>query len=240
MAVSWETARLDAGLLWICVPDREIGAVAERIAAQRIDLRGQVVVHSSGALTADVLEPTKTAGAGVGGIAPVFSFPTRKSVDLRDLMFVIESDERLSRKLAGLVRKLGGEPLRITPEKKVLYHTAATMASPLLVSALQAAVATAGLAGLGRREAQAVVRVLAETTLRNVFAQGEARSFSGAFARGDAETVELHLRALLEHPTLYRTYLALARNAVESLPIRNGLELERLLDSSGCERRVRN
>src|SRR5277367_3644172 len=37
-AVSWETAKLDAEVLWICVPDGEIAAVAERIAGRRADL----------------------------------------------------------------------------------------------------------------------------------------------------------------------------------------------------------
>jgi predicted short-subunit dehydrogenase-like oxidoreductase (DUF2520 family) len=238
--VALDEAKYDAETLWICVPDGEIAAVAEWIASQRGDLRGQVVVHSSGALTLAALEAVRLAGAGVGGIAPVFSFPTCDPVALRGVLFAVESGPGPARKLAGLVRKLGGKPLRISSESKVLYHAAATMASPLLVSALQAAVATAGLAGLTRRDAEAVVSVLAGTTMRNFFAQGEARSFSGAFARGDAATVELHLRALLEHPTLHRTYLALARNAVESLPVRNGLELGRVLDAADGERRVRN
>ncbi len=243
-AVSWESAKLDAEVLWICVPDAEIAGVAERIAARRgdlgVDLRGQVVLHSSGALTVDVLEAARLAGAGVGGIAPVFSFPTRTPIDLREVMFVVEAGAGQARRLATLVRRLGGKPLRISSKSKVLYHAAATMASPLLVSALQAAVSTAGLAGLAQSEAEAVVRVLAETSLRNFFSHGGERSFSGPFARGDSGTVELHLRALLEHPTLYRTYLALARNAVESLPVRNRVELERVLDSAATKRSVRN
>jgi predicted short-subunit dehydrogenase-like oxidoreductase (DUF2520 family) len=239
-AVSWETARLDAEVLWICVPDGAIAEVATRIAVRRGDLRGQTVVHSSGALTIAALDAARLAGAGVAGIAPVFSFPTRKAVPLEGVLFVLEAGPEELRKLTGLVRKLGGKPLRISSESKVLYHAAATMASPLLVSALQAAVTTAGLAGLSLREANAVVRVLAETSMRNFFSQGGERSFSGPFARGDARTVELHLRALLEHPTLYRTYLALARNAVESLPVRNRAELDRVLQSAGTKRRVRN
>jgi predicted short-subunit dehydrogenase-like oxidoreductase (DUF2520 family) len=239
-AVSWESAKFDAEVLWICVADGEIAGVAEQISARRGDLRGQVVVHSSGALTIDALDSARLAGAGVGGIAPVFSFPTRTPVDLQDVMFAVEAGPGVARRLVALVRKLGGKPLRISSENKVLYHAAAAMASPLLVSALQAAVSTARLAGVGSREAEAVVKVLAETTVRNFFSEGAVRSFSGPFARGDAGTVELHLRALLEHPSVYSTYLALARNAVESLPVRNRLDLERVLDSSASKRRVRN
>ena len=147
VVVRRENAVLDAEVLWICVPDGEIAGVAEWIAARRGDLRGQLVVHSSGALTVDVLQAVRLAGAGVGGVAPVFSFPTRAPVELRGVMFVVEPGPGQARKLAALVRQLGGKPLRIASESKVLYHAAATMASPLLVSALQAAVATGGWRG---------------------------------------------------------------------------------------------
>jgi predicted short-subunit dehydrogenase-like oxidoreductase (DUF2520 family) len=225
-----DEARLDAEVIWICVPDREIAGVAEQIAARRDNLRRQTVVHSSGALTVEVLEAAKRAGAAVGGIAPIFSFPTRKPVELDGVMFAVEADsERVRRKLNSLVRSLGGRPLQIDSGKKVLYHAAATMASPLMVSAVDAAVETARLAGLGRGDAEAVVGVLAMATLRNYFEKGSERSFSGAFARGDAGTVELHLRALLAHPTLHAIYLELARHAVGSLAVRNRVELKRVL-----------
>jgi predicted short-subunit dehydrogenase-like oxidoreductase (DUF2520 family) len=238
---SFRKAAFDAEVLWICVPDGEIAEAAAAIAARRGGLRGQVVLHSSGALTITVLESVKRAGALVGGVAPVFSFATREPVALAGLLFAVESAVGLSRKLAAIVRKLGGRPFGISAEKKVLYHAAATMASPLLVSALDGAVRTAGLAGLSAEDAKAVVEVLAEVTLRNYFEKGSERSFSGAFARGDVGTVELHLRELLAHPTLSDVYRALAANAVESLPVRNALEFRRILgDSMVGKERVRN
>jgi predicted short-subunit dehydrogenase-like oxidoreductase (DUF2520 family) len=156
------------------------------------------------------------------------------------MMFVVESPAGRGRKPAALVRKLGGRPIEISSDSKVLYHAAATMASPLLVSALQAAVETAELAGLSGADAEAVVEVLATATLGNFFEKGAGRSFSGAFARGDTGTVELHLQGLLGHPTLSDVYLALARNALRSLPVKNALELRRVLDSFGSKRRVRD
>jgi len=226
-------AALDADLLWLCVPDREIAPVAERLSALRPDLRGQTVVHSSGAMTAKVLDSAKRAGAAVGAIAPVCSFPTRDPVCLSGVNFVVEAASERSRKtLSALVEKLGGAPLRVDSAKKALYHAAATMAAPLLVSAAHAAVQTARLSGLGTAEAEAVVRALAFGSLRNYFEKGSEKSFSGAFARGDTETVELHLRALLPHPNLREVYLELARHAVSSLAVKNRAELERLLSRS--------
>jgi predicted short-subunit dehydrogenase-like oxidoreductase (DUF2520 family) len=238
------SAALDAEVLWICVPDGEIASVAGQIVRRRPKMKGQVVLHSSGALTVETLAVARLAGAKTGGVAPIFSFPTREPVVFAGTLFAVElaadAGPGLWRRLAALVRRLGGRPLRIASAQKVLYHAAATMASPLLVSALHAAVATARKAGLGQEEAEGVVGALATATVRNYFEKGSARSFSGAFARGDAGTVELHLRALVAHPMLHGLYRQLARHAVDALPVKNGLELGRVLDLAGRKRRVRD
>jgi len=51
-------SKLDAQVLWLCVPDAAIATTAEWLAAQRGDLSGQIVVHSSGALDRGVLAAT--------------------------------------------------------------------------------------------------------------------------------------------------------------------------------------
>ncbi|AXC09750.1 Ketopantoate reductase PanG [Acidisarcina polymorpha] len=228
-AVDWEEAQLDAEVLWICVPDREIAGVAQQIAERRADLRRQTVLHSSGALTVKELTVVKQRGAAVAAIAPIFSFPTREPVGLENVLFAVESSPPLSRKLAALVRRLGGRPIHVHSSKKALYHAAATMASPLLVSAIDGAVSMAGMAGLTKADAEAVVQTLAMATLRNYFERGRTASFSGAFARGDVGTVKLHLRGLLAHPNLYTLYQALAQNAIATLPVKNRSDLEKAM-----------
>ncbi len=227
--VRLEDAKLDARVLWICVRDGEIGDVAEQIAAQRESLEGQIVVHSSGALSATVLEAAKRAGAQVGSIAPVMSFPTRAPVALNGVMFAIEAEKNIRTILELLVRTLGGDPFFIEAEKKPLYHAAATMASPLLLAELAAAVAAARSAGLPEKLAAKWVGALAQTTLKNFMARGAEKSFSGPFARGDVSTIRLHLQVLGEHPMLKEIYGRLARYAVEELPVQNREELSALL-----------
>jgi predicted short-subunit dehydrogenase-like oxidoreductase (DUF2520 family) len=166
----WRRARLDARVIWICVPDAAIAEVAGKIArrGQRLrgehGLRGQIVLHSSGALSAEVLECARRAGAKIASVHPVMSFPTRRVVPLAGVMFGVEARE---------------------------------------------ATATAW------------VRGLAEATVANVFARGAGASFSGPFARGDAETIHLHLQALAEHPILADVYRSLARHAVAVLTVKN-------------------
>ncbi|MGB7191109.1 MAG: DUF2520 domain-containing protein [Acidobacteriaceae bacterium] len=232
-------ARLEARLIWICVPDAAIAEVAGKIAvrARRLRgedaMRGQLVVHSSGALSADVLEPVRIAGARIAAVHPVMSFPTRRIVPLAGVMFGVEAREAgMRRELFALARRLGGVPFAVKSEGKALYHAAGVMASPLLVSALTAAIETASLAGLDEKTAQAWVRALAEATVANVFAHGPRASFSGPFARGDAETIHLHLQALREHPTLADVYRSLARHAIAALPVKSPRTLLKAMEKS--------
>lgn len=227
----WRRAKLDARVLWLCVPDAAIEGVAEKVVARRgQNLREQIVVHSSGALPAAVLERARSAGARIAAAHPVMTFPTREVVLLAGVMFGIESRDAIARReLTALVRRLGGVPFAIKPEGKALYHAAGVLASPLLVSALVTAIETAQLAGLNERTATAWVRSLAEATANNVFTRGPGRSFSGPFARGDAETIRLHLQALVKHPVLAEVYRSLARHAVAALPVRNRRALIRAL-----------
>lgn len=227
-------AQLDARVIWVCVPDAAIAEVATRIAARRGSLRGQIAVHSSGALPAGVLEAAQLAGAKIAAVHPVMSFPTRQLVALHGVMFGIEAREAtVRRELSALVRRMGGVPFAMKAETKALYHAAGAFASPLLVSAITAAMETAELAGLDAKTATRWVRALVEVTVANVFARGPERSFSGPFARGDAETIDLHLRALAEHPILAEVYRSLARHAIAALPVKNRRALEKAVETNG-------
>lgn len=224
--VSWKDAALDARTLWLCVPDSAISDTAAQIAARRPDLHGQIVLHSSGALTIDALAPARRAGASVASLHPAMTFPTRSAVSLDGVLFAVEAPNPATRRtLHQIIRKLGGHPFNIASKSKALYHAAGTLASPLLVSELTAAIATARLAGLDRKTAASWVEALATATSRNLFARGPARSFSGPFARGDAHTIRLHLQALQKHPILADLYGSLAVNAVATLPVQNAKAL---------------
>ncbi len=230
--VSWKNAALDARILWLCVPDSAISDVAAQIARHRAGLggeglRGQIVVHSSGALAVDALDVARRApdnryGAAIASIHPVMTFPTRNPVPLDGVLFGVEAASPAARRtLHQVIRRLGGRPFDVASKNKALYHAAGTLASPLLVSELSAAIETARLAGLDARTAVQWVEALATATSRNLFARGPSRSFSGPFARGDAPTIHLHLQALQKHPILADVYRSLALHALATLAVRN-------------------
>src|SRR5208282_5093845 len=64
-----------ASTILIAVPDDAIASVAAELARKAgQELRGKVVVHTSGALDTSVLEPLRQCGAAVGSMHPLQTF----------------------------------------------------------------------------------------------------------------------------------------------------------------------
>jgi predicted short-subunit dehydrogenase-like oxidoreductase (DUF2520 family) len=229
-AIPLEAAALDARILWLSVPDGAIESTVERILRRRSSLEGQVVLHSSGALTRDALALARAAGALVASVHPLMSFPSRRPVPLAGVPFGVEAQERsLRRMLFQLVRQLGGKPFTVPSEGKALYHAAGMFASPLLTSLMTGAATCLRAAGIDHQQAERLLGPLAAATVANMMREGLRQSLSGPWARGDVSTVKLHLQALQPHPLLAETYRNLAVLALDSLPTHDTEALSELL-----------
>jgi predicted short-subunit dehydrogenase-like oxidoreductase (DUF2520 family) len=229
-AIPLEAAALDARILWLSVPDGAIESTVVRILRRRSSLEGQVVLHSSGALTRDALALARAAGALVASVHPLMSFPSRRPVPLAGVPFGVEAQERsLRRMLFQLVRQLGGKPFTVPSEGKALYHAAGMFASPLLTSLMTGAATCLRAAGIDHQQAERLLGPLAAATVANMMREGLRQSLSGPWARGDVSTVKLHLQALQPHPLLAETYRNLAVLALDSLPTHDTEALSELL-----------
>jgi predicted short-subunit dehydrogenase-like oxidoreductase (DUF2520 family) len=225
-------AQLEADILWLCVPDAAIEQVTRRLVARvgKRGLKGQMVVHSSGALSSEALSAAARVGAFVASVHPVMSFPTRTPAPLRGVPFGVEADAAGRRILNAVVRRIGGRPFVIETANKALYHAVGMLSSPLLVSHLCAAEQTAALAGFSPRQRRRLIEPIVRTTLDNFFLRGPDKSFSGPLARGDVHTIRLHLRALEPHPILAGVYRSLAVSALDVLPACNRKKLRSSLE----------
>ena len=93
-----------------------------------------------------------------------------------------------------LAEELGGKPVELSTTGKLLYHASAVLASNYLIALLDAALATAGKAGIGRQDAAAALEPLVKATLSNVQALGPAKALTGPIARGDWQLVAKQYR----------------------------------------------
>ncbi len=184
-----------ADLVFATVPDDAIADVAAAVAWRP----GQMVVHCSGSLSAEVLEPARRIGASVGGLHPLQTFAdARKAADaLAGAAFGLEAeDECLATVLKALVSVLGGTAIVLRAEDKPLYHAAAVVACNYLVTLFSLATGLWESFGVARQDAARALLPLVRGTLANLETVGLPGGLTGPIARGDVGTVEKHLAAL--------------------------------------------
>lgn len=220
-----------ARVLWICVPDSEIARAASSL-AERFYGERRIVLHSSGALGSEALEPLRRKGTAVASVHPLMTFVGRSRPSLVGVSFAIEGDPAAVRAARGIVRDLGGEPYGIKQKEKNAYHAWGTFASPLLTALLATTEEVAALAGVSKKAARQRMLPILLQTVRNYGKLGAAAGFSGPIVRGDVETVQRHLEVLRKAPLPRQVYVALARAALEYLPAKNRKSLQRLLESA--------
>ena len=188
-------------VILIAVPDDEIAGVAQelaRIGAE--ELRGKVVLHTSGALDERVLDRVKACGAAVGSIHPLQSFSGVAVPLLEGRAFAVEGDSPAVRVARQIARSLGGAPVRIPNGKKVLYHAAATMAASHVLAVEEAATQLLMSVGLKRGQATRALLTLTRQVLENMEQLGPRAAWTGPLSRGDFRVVEAHLEALRALP----------------------------------------
>lgn len=225
-----ETAKVDADVIWFCVPDSEIAQAAQSWAISCRG-KGKVALHSSGALSSDELADLRRRGFAVASVHPLMTFVPGSRPALAGVPFAIEGDPAATRLARRIVGDLGGRSYPIRKQDKAAYHAWGTFASPLFTALLAATEQVAAAAGVKRAEIRRRMIPILLQTLANYAQFGAPDAFSGPIIRGDIHTVKKHLRALGGAPAAREVYIALARAALQYLPTKNKRLLRQILDS---------
>lgn len=196
--------------VFITTPDSVIAHVAEATRWRR----GQDVLHCSGAAPAALLAPARAAGANVGGLHPLQTFPHRSvgAESLRGIAFGVQAEGGLLLRLEGLVAELGGQVVRLADEDRALYHASAVLACGAVAALVGAAADLWRSFGAPQPQADAIRALLpllrgATDQLGN---EGLPGALTGPVARGDAGAVVAHLDALRRYaPETVPVYAAL-------------------------------
>lgn len=219
-------------LIIIATPDDVIEEIAGRLASSGSGEWQRTVLHTSGALSSEVLAPLAKAEFQTGSMHPLVSIsdPISGSEALGGCFYCLEGTRKARQLAESIVHDLGGSSFTIKPESKALYHAAAVMASPHLVALFDLATEMLAACGLGRRNAQKVLAPLLDSTINNLKASNPEKALTGTFARGDIATVRKHLKALSgkELAQALEVYKLLGLRSVQ-LAEKNGREAQ-LLD----------
>ncbi len=199
-------------LVLLTVSDDAIEPVCRSLAEAGCFSAGAVVAHCCGAIASDVLSPARRlCGAAVGSMHPLQTFPSVEAglEKLPGAYCFCEGDERAVEALEDLARAVGGKPVRMSAAGKLLYHASAVMACNYFTALMDAALATAGHAGISGDDALAALEPLVRATMENVFANGPEKALTGPIARGDDRLVSRQFADVLSADKnlgeLYRT-----------------------------------
>lgn len=194
---SLDLAADSADAIVVAVPDRAIEEVAGKLARLGFDPTIPVL-HTSGSLGADTLAALAARGHPVGSAHPLAALadPVTGADRLAGATWGVEGAPPALALAERIVDACGGNALRIAPGGKPLYHAAAVFASNYAVALLAVAERLMEEAGVSAAEARPALAALAAGAVENAGARGPAAALTGPVARGDAETVALHLARL--------------------------------------------
>jgi predicted short-subunit dehydrogenase-like oxidoreductase (DUF2520 family) len=222
----------DAGaisdIVWICHTDDALAETA-KLLAHKPGWAGKIVLHSSGALTSDVLSPLKRKGASTASLHPMMTFVPGATPRMDEVPFAVEGDSRAVAVARRIVRDLGAESFAVKKTAKPLYHALGSFSSPLIVAALVTAERVGRGAGLSASQTRRIMGPILRQTMKNYAERGAAAAFSGPIKRGDVNTVLRHLKELKRVPGASQVYRALVKSALMDLPSAKRRELMRLL-----------
>jgi predicted short-subunit dehydrogenase-like oxidoreductase (DUF2520 family) len=218
-------AVLGADVVLISTPDRVIGKTAEALGRLRNPSgagskawRGKIVLHTSGALSSDVLEPLAHRGAATGSVHPLQTFSSRNIPSLAGCTCAIEGSAAAVRMAQRICRELDGVPVVLPRRQKAAYHAAAALGAGHVLAVIEAAARILVSAGFTRKRALRALLPLTRQTLVNYEREGARAAWTGPLNRGDFSVIERHLEALRRFPREYReAYDALSRLGLKVL-----------------------
>ncbi|HEU4508404.1 MAG TPA: Rossmann-like and DUF2520 domain-containing protein [Pyrinomonadaceae bacterium] len=188
-----------ADLFLVTTPDDQIAAVAAELSNLEIESKGKpTALHTSGALSSEVLAPLRRKGWNTGSIHPLISVSDSRNgaTPLQGAFWSVEGDNAALRLGKAIVRDLEGRSFSIRPEDKPLYHAAAVMVAGNVVALFDVALEMLAECGLSRKTAHSILLPLIASTVHNLETKDPAGALTGSFSRGDVETIKRHIAAL--------------------------------------------
>ncbi|MBA2657292.1 MAG: DUF2520 domain-containing protein [Tatlockia sp.] len=227
-----------ADITFITTPDDNIPEMAKRLAEEKILRPRSLVIHCSGVLSSEVLNPLKNIGCYIASLHPLRAF---KKIDLHlnqsafeDCDCVVEGEDEALATISPLFKKLGAKIIPIKAEGKTVYHTAAVIASNYLVTLAATAVELFTEAGIEPSLAKQMTTNLMTSSLNNIQQSAHvAEALTGPLQRADISTLNKHLQALAK-PTTKALYVkaALATLPLTRLSEEHQEQIQALLEDS--------
>jgi predicted short-subunit dehydrogenase-like oxidoreductase (DUF2520 family) len=208
--------------VFLAVPDDAVAEMAQVLAAQAPPPPECAAFHLSGALSTEVLAPLHASGYAIGSFHPLqaIAHPVTGAERLPGSSVAVTGAPGAVSVARRLASSLGCPVINVPEQWRPLYHAAAVTASNYLPPLLDAACRMLERAGVAHEDSLPALLPLVEGVLANIRELGLEGAVTGPVARGDVETIDLHLRALDgDDRRLYATFgRELTRLVAHNLP----------------------
>lgn len=201
-------------LIILALPDDALAGTVKGLVATETLIPGKILVHTSGAHGVDVLRPAAERDVLCLALHPAMTF-TGRAEDLERLgtacvAVTAPADEQQAASVgSALAVEMGAEPIVIPEAARPLYHAALTHGANHLMTLVTDCVELLRSADIDN--ADRLIAPLLSAALDNALRRGD-KALTGPVARGDAGTVDTHLRVLGERaPEVLPSYATLAR-----------------------------
>ncbi len=183
-----------AAMVFLCVPDAQIGAAAEQYAD--VFHPEQLVAHCAGALTLSPLEPAALRGVEVGSLHPLCAIASPETSFLGIHAAVAGSSAAVRQKLSEVAMAAGMIPFDLSDADRARYHAAAALASNGLMALASLAAGLFESCGMDRKKSLSAMLPLMRSAVVAMDQKGLPAALTGPVARGDSDVVLGHLKAL--------------------------------------------
>ena len=187
----------DNDVIFITVPDGMIASVYDEIADHI--RKGQLVCHCSGSLSSKIFHGIDKRQALGVSIHPLFAVSDRfgSYKELPQALFTIESyDEKGIQKAISILEKCDANYRIISPDNKISYHAAATVASNLMCGLIYTACDILKDIGFDYETSLCALAPLMRGNLEHIIEDGFFNALTGPLERADNDTVNSHLENL--------------------------------------------
>ncbi|TFH32573.1 MAG: DUF2520 domain-containing protein [Myxococcales bacterium] len=183
-----------ADVVLLAVSDHSIESVAQHVAP---DLSPRAtVLHCAGGRGTEELISCATRGAAVGVLHPLVSFPSkRRNPSLRGTTFTVNGSRRAIT-VSRILGKACGARVVVAPTGDASYHAAAALVANGAAALAFVSVGLLERLGFEKRAAESAIGGLLRSVGDNVQSLGVPAALTGPIARGEADTVDHHRKAL--------------------------------------------
>lgn len=208
----------EANVIFITTPDRVIAEVCQDVADSGGFKEGDIVIHTSGSHSSEILSPARDRGAAVLSVHPLQTIPSPEA-GIRNLpgsFFAVEGDKKGLPFVRKMIADFNGQLVEIPTEMKPLYHASACVVSNYFVGIVRLGLSMMENIGVDKDKALLALLPLIQGTMQNIEKVGVPEGLTGPIARGDYSTISDHLEVMKKvMPEIVPLYTELGKFTVK-------------------------